>query len=142
VSRVEPDLAGFAAAQERHRELFGEDVLFLFAATEEWPAGTPLDPESGRPYDPTVEAVASAQASAVVRCNVAYRGGLVDDARFEAVGVFEASDVLCIAPSAAASAIEPAVSFVARGERWQLTRTMFDGVAGVQRLLVYGRLAS
>lgn len=52
---VGPDLDGFIAAQQRLRTTMGRDAIFRIPVTPSWPAGTPLDPQTGRPYDPTVE---------------------------------------------------------------------------------------
>lgn len=50
-----PDIAGFQEAQQRLRDLMGVEVTFKIPVDPTWPAGTPLDPQTGRPYDPTVE---------------------------------------------------------------------------------------
>lgn len=51
---IRPDFDGFVAAQERLRDYAGQDIRFLVPTDPVWPAGTPLDPETLRPYDPTV----------------------------------------------------------------------------------------
>lgn len=49
-----PDLAGFREAQSRLRHLMGVVATFRVPVAPVWPAGTPLDPQTQRPYDPTV----------------------------------------------------------------------------------------
>jgi hypothetical protein len=66
------DLAGFADAQSRLRNQFAEEVTFMYPEQFAWPAGTPIDPETDEPYDPTVEPITASAASAVVRCDVAF----------------------------------------------------------------------
>jgi hypothetical protein len=48
-----PDIAGFIAAQDRMRQVFGRDVPFNVPVAPVWPVDTQLD-ENGEPYDPTV----------------------------------------------------------------------------------------
>jgi hypothetical protein len=50
-----PDLEGFRQAQIRLREKFGRDCIFLTPIEREWPLGVPLNTETGRPFDPTIE---------------------------------------------------------------------------------------
>ena len=50
-----PDLDGFAEAQGRLRQMIGVDAVFLVDGEPIWPAGTPIDPETGKPYDPFLE---------------------------------------------------------------------------------------
>lgn len=65
-----PDFAGFADAQVRLRANFGREVVFFTPLPTTWPPGTPLDPESGRPFDPTIRPIASGMASAAVNCSI------------------------------------------------------------------------
>lgn len=138
-----PDLAGFAAAQQELRDQFGEPVVFLGEASVTFPPGTPLDPETGTPYDPTIVASSSVAASAGVLCNIVFRAvnraGVGGETDFAAPGIVEQNHIMCIAPSGAASAIVGSVSFLAREELYQVTATKFDGVGELQRILAYGR---
>ncbi len=67
MSPVLPDLAGFKAAQQRLREQVGVDVTFRIPVPPVWPPGTPLDPQTGRPYDPTVEPQSGGTFGSVVK---------------------------------------------------------------------------
>lgn len=140
---MEPDLAGFADAQERLRDAFGELVVFLKPVEATWPPGTPLDPETNRPYDPVVLPSSSGQASAVVNCDLAYRPwgriGGAGEVEWTALGGLETAHILLIASSGAASAIEGSSEFVVRDERYKVTSIMPDGVGEVQRTVVQGR---
>lgn len=140
---VTPDLAGFTEAQRRGRELFGEDVVFLEAAEVTFAPDVPLDPETGEPFDPTVRPSASAQASAVVNCNVAFkainRAGIGGDVTGGALGEMERTHVMLIADIDDRATIEGAREFEVRGDRFLISSAKPDGIAGVQRMLVYGR---
>jgi hypothetical protein len=50
-----PDLEGFRQAQVTLREKFGRDCVFLTPQEAAWPSGVPLNTETGRPFDPTIE---------------------------------------------------------------------------------------
>ena len=62
-----PDLAGFRSAQQRLRDTMGVEATFKLPVAPVWPAGTPLDPQTGRPYDPTVEPESGGGHTEVVR---------------------------------------------------------------------------
>ncbi len=62
-----PNIAGFKEAQQRLRDQLGVDVTFKIPTAPVWPAGTPLDPQTGRPYDPTVEPQSGGGFTSVVK---------------------------------------------------------------------------
>ncbi len=62
-----PDLVGFAAAQQRLREQMGVNATFSIPVAPVWPAGTALDPQTGRPHDPTVEPQSGGGFTTVVK---------------------------------------------------------------------------
>jgi hypothetical protein len=134
---ISPNLAGFREAQERKRALLGEDIVFISEPVFVWP-DVPIDEQTGRPYDPTVVPLSSAAASAVVRCGVAFRGTITGATEVGAQGVVDRTHVMLIASSGAASAVEGKSRFQARGETFLIESTKFDGVSGIDRLLVYG----
>ena len=137
-----PNLAGFREAQERKRALLGEDITFFAEPVYTWPPNVPMDAQTGRPYDPVIEPLSSAAASAIVRCGVFFRAvnraGIGGEVEIGAPGVVEKTKVMLIANAGAASAIEPMVRFQARAEPFLIEVMKFDGVAGIDRVLVYG----
>jgi hypothetical protein len=134
-----PNLAGFREAQERKRALLGEDITFFGEPTYTWPPGVPMDAQTGRPYDPVIEPLSSAAASAVIRCGVAHKAGEAQtEVETDALGLADRTKVMLIANAGAASAIEPMVRFQARTESFLIEAVKFDGVAGIDRVLVYG----
>ncbi len=52
---VIPNIAGFKDAQQRLRDHMGVEVTFRLPTAPVWPVNAALDPQTGRPYDPTVE---------------------------------------------------------------------------------------
>lgn len=47
-----PNLAGFLDAQRQLRDDFGVDVTLRTPSAPTWDPAEPIDPETGRPYDP------------------------------------------------------------------------------------------
>lgn len=139
---MDADIAGFAAAQERLRGQFGESAVFLQAPVYSYPPGTLMDPDTGAPYDPVVVATASAQASAVVRCDVAYeafRAGRDRDNEPTALGFLDRAHLMLISGSASRAQCEGAVNVILRGQSYKVTNGKPDGIGGVQRWLTYAR---
>lgn len=137
---VAPDLAGFRDAQQRKRQHFAEDVAFLGEVTMEFPDGTNIDPETGRPYDPVVEPTGSAQQTAVVPCEVAFNPTRGDPAEPTELGWVEHTDVLLICDVGYASATSGAKDVEVRGERYKVVAMKPDGLTGNDRLLTWGKL--
>lgn len=134
---MQPDLAGFRDAHVRARAAFAEDVEFVLDAEVTFPPGTPIDPETGEPYDPLVT------GSAVVprvtaSANIARSMGRKDVDDWQPLGSLELGDMLLIMDVATASAASAAVSFSARGESYRVRATRFDGIGGIDRFLVFG----
>lgn len=50
-----PDLTAFREAQAKLRQDMGTDVDFQVPVPPQWPPGTRINPETGRPYDPTID---------------------------------------------------------------------------------------
>lgn len=140
-----PDLAGFEDAMERKRQALGVNVTFFSDPVYVYPSGTQVSPESGEPFDPTVDPVSSAMASAVVKCGLFFkavnRGGGASEAVDAPIGIGEREDVFVIAPSAAASAVSSATSFAVHNDRFKVISLKRDMPIGhVERLLLYGRI--
>lgn len=121
---------------ERKRAAMSEDVIFRGEPEVTFAPGTPLDPETGKPYDPVL--VGSAvTASATLRCEVAYRTR-GDHPRPAPIGWMENTDVMLIADSDAAATASGMIEFETRGERFEIRAQKFDGVVGVDRYLIWG----
>jgi hypothetical protein len=140
---VSPDFAGFADAQTRLRDHFGDEVTFKFEPQPTYPPNTPLDPETGLPYDPVVAATDITQATTTVKCNIVFkainRAGISGDVEASALGFIEAGDIMLIADIAERDQIDGAIEFVVRDEVWLIVATRVDAIGTVQRYLVFGR---
>lgn len=136
---MDPDLAGFADAQGRLREAFAEPVVFIRPPELVWPSGTPIDPETGAPYDPTIDPVSWSDDTAEIPCDILTQPLTKDDVTWTALGATERDHAIFIAASGTASAASGASAVVARDEDYMVTSQKFDGVAGVQHFLTFGR---
>lgn len=141
---VDPDLPGFREAQVLLRQKFGEDVPFFTPTETKYPSGTPLDPESGLPYDPTVLPEASGFASASVRASVVFRPiqGLGDSAKTTPIGdIEEGRVVVMVSPEDFEEEdLEDATELEVHGERYRIKQTEYDqlGDGPAHRVIVHG----
>lgn len=137
-----PDLAGFRAAQSELREKTGQDVVLLTPLPSTFPDGTPMDPETGKPYDPFLLATASGFASAVIRAGFAFRGlarsGSTDATEMTPLGITEKAHAMLIVGSGDADVMESATDVIVMGERWKVDAVKPD-IAGnvIHRYLAY-----
>lgn len=137
-----PDLAGFRNAAIRMRAEMGADVPFFTRTDGTFPADTPLDPETGRPFDPAVAESGSAWGSAMVRAGVYTKPvvGADDDAIANAVGWFEEGRiVLDVDPDDYAS-VEAATEVEWNGARYEISDVDGSEIDNVEhRKLVFAR---
>lgn len=78
VPEVEPEVfgpnwSGFADAQVRLRANFNRDVEFFVFTEPVYASGVVLDPETSRPYDPSVRPTASGVITEIIGCNLVDR---------------------------------------------------------------------
>lgn len=157
--KEKPSLAGFAEAQDRKRVMLGSDVTFLWPAQVTFPPGTPVSPNTGRPFDPTVSAIASFQPSASAVASVFFkainRGGAANADTSAPIGHDEKTRVFLnlasgdglviqgIASAWGGSAFagygSAATEFVFHGDRFKVYAIKNDEIVlGYRRTLVYG----
>lgn len=139
---VSPDMLGFRDAQRKLRDQFGEDVTFFMAEQLTYPAGTAVDPETGEPYDPTIEPETTVQDSFTVHCSVAFISQANRDTlefKTSALGDEERTHVLVIADYGDRDLVNGAVEFTWRGDPFKVEAQKPDGIGSPQRILTWGR---
>lgn len=145
---VDPDLTGFAAAQQRLREKLGRIVTFYSPAPLVWPGDLPagaLDPETGRPFDPTIKPLASGWVTASALANTVYAPLQTvrrDAEQADQLGVRSRLNKDLILDIGDAWTASAATMYELDGEFWQIVDTRRDGVGSAQRLIVYGQTRS
>lgn len=140
---VTPDLAGFADAQRRLRELFGVDAVFLIPNAATWDAGEPVDPETGRPYDPFATPTTGGDF-AQVTVRVSFVSRPLGSTR-SAAGEIGASPIGNIDESVAAlildvddyDAVKNATRVVVNDHEWKIEQFRHDELAAMKRWLVF-----
>ena len=141
---ISPSFAGFADAQARLREQFGHDLTFYTAGVPTWPPGVALDPETGTPYDPTIDPVDTGEAQAIVRVSVVSRPlglsrtGVSDSSERKAIGWVEEGGVVLIVDPDDWDQVENATEFTYADERYAVRQTDHDYLGPVERYLIYG----
>jgi hypothetical protein len=146
---VDPDLAGFEEASERFREEMGRALVYLTPAETVWPEDAALDPETGEPYDPTIEPVASGFTSASATTIVVLPGA-TDRAAKEieaAIGRVESGDAALIIGREAwdENSLEDATLVRIYDDDWELADARLDSVGGnlpADRVIVHARQRS
>lgn len=137
-----PDIAGFREAQARLRQKMGQDVAFSIPETPQWAPGVQLDPETGRPYDPTIEPTAGGGFTTVThRVSVIFRpirGRLQDETEATAMGIVSDDTAALLMDPADYPSVESAVKFDLNGTDYKITEAVPDGLAGVDRYVVFG----
>lgn len=139
-----PDLDGWRDAMNRLRVALGQDIAFQVPVTPVWPAGVQLDPENGRPYDPTIQPESGGDTTdVIVRVGVVQppirTGSARDDVDMgSAAGPMLTTNVALIVGEADYPAIQDATTFVLNGRDYRITDILPDGLTRVDRYIAYG----
>jgi hypothetical protein len=135
----EPDLQGLQSALAELREKTGEEVLFFFAGEAEWPEGTELDPETGRPYDPLIEPTTNkAPQPLFITCSVAFRPSYREDTDESRLGNLKVNQVLLSMSITEWDLVASAVSFNIKEDNYLIVKSTADGIGSDYRQLVWG----
>jgi hypothetical protein len=140
----QPNVAGWMEAQDRLRRMLGTTVEFLIPPTltaEDYPPGTSLDPETGFPFDPTVEIVSQEAAERIeVVASVVHRPIDTDvrDAALDMpVGLVPSSNAALIISLEDRDRTEGATEVEIWGERYRITEWRRDGLTVQNRWIVF-----
>lgn len=135
-----PDLQGFRDAQARLNAALGTVVEFLAPIATQWPPGTKLDPETGRPLDPTIKPTGGGGFSEVeVRVTVAEPQvqDSSSDVETGPSGVRRDETPVFIVLESDFDLIDGATRVRWLGETYAITEVNPDGIGSVMRYLVF-----
>jgi hypothetical protein len=133
-----PDTAGFADAQDRLRQELGVDAVFLIPTALVWPPGTPLDPETGKPFDPFLDPVApAANTEVTVRCSFVHSPLIGIDPAVSPVGGGDLGSAALIVPLASYPTIRTATRVVIGEGTWDIQRFRYDLALSIPRYIAY-----
>lgn len=136
--RPAPDLAGFAEAQDALRARMGVDAVFLIRGEKTWPAGTPLDPETGRPFDPFLEPeVDAGDAEIVVRCSYVSRPMQTQDPAGSPIGAIDRGNAALVVDPDDHAMVADAYRVRVGAEVYDLQEWRWDNVGGMERWIAY-----
>jgi hypothetical protein len=139
---VEPDIQGFQEAMARGRDFLGQDVTFHVPVAPTWPADVALDPETGRPYDPTaVPSSGGGETDVVIHVGVVSPVLTVaarDAVEADFQGVVRTNKAALDVALSDEAAIHNAVAFTLDGIRYHVTDGLEHGLTEPDRYLVFG----
>lgn len=143
---MEPDLDGFRDASVRLRGAMGRPLWYMTPTPTTWPEGTALDPQTGRPYDPTVVPLASGFSSASAQTLVVLPGATDRVAKEveAAIGRIEEGGAALVvgAEDWKNLSLEDATGVRIYDDTWELADARFDSVGGdgdADRVIVHAR---
>lgn len=138
-----PDVAGFADAQRRLRSQLGVNATFLIPAAVTWDPAEPLDPETGRPYDPFAEPASGGGFDEQV-ARVSFVSRPLGSARTSAgafgegpVGKVDQSVAALIVDVADYDRVKNATDVVVNDHQWEIQQFRHDELAANKRWIVY-----
>jgi hypothetical protein len=133
------DTAGFREAQGRLRTMLGVDAVFTVPPGEPvWPAGTELDPETGRPYDPFLEPESVEEAVEVtVRATFASRPLADADPAATPIGSIDTGSAALILAASDYPPVVNARRVMVGPETYSIQLARHDQIAGYDRMILY-----
>lgn len=144
---IAPNFNAFRDAQRRLRENFGRPITFYAPGTAAaWASGTQLDPETGLPFDPTIDPESGGdEVTTVVSCNVVSRPmglsqrGIDDSTKQKAIGFMEQGGIVVIVDIEDWHLVSSATELDYADERYKVTQTDHDYLGPVERYLIWAR---
>jgi hypothetical protein len=138
---IQPDIAGFREAMDEARGAFGEAVTFHVPVAPVWPAGTPIDEDTGLPFDPTVEPESGGGFTDVAK-NVlviyhAIGPGLSAPQVSEPAGLMKGESVVLDMSVPDYPDVQAATEATVNGTRYLVTDRQDDGILGTDRVLIF-----
>lgn len=126
---------------EDARSAFGEPVTFHLPVPPTWPVGTPIDEDTGRPFDPTVEPESGGGFTDVVRSVLviyhAIGPGLEAQQSSEAVGLLKGESAVLDIGVPDYPDVQDATEVTVGGTRYIVTDRQDDGILGRDRVLMF-----
>lgn len=123
-----PNIAGFKEAQSRLRNLLGTTAIFHVPGPVVYPPGTPVDPQTGRPYDPTIKPTSEPITDkphkvAVVVARPSGRGGEVE---VSWAGLRYGDSALLEMDDAVAADVQAATTVTIKGMNYKISQLRPD----------------
>jgi hypothetical protein len=138
----QPDIAGFRAAMDNMRAAYGEPVTFHVPVAPVWPAGTPIDEDTGAPFDPTVEPQSGGGFTDVVRSVLVIYHAISPrhieaDQSSEPAGLMRGESAVLDVSVPDWPAVQDATEVTVGTTRYAISDSQDDGILGRDRVLVF-----
>lgn len=138
---ITPDIQGFENAMAQARGAFGEPVTFHVPVAPVYAPGTPIDEDTGRPFDPTVQPESGGGFDDVVKTVLviyhAIGPGLDAPQSSQAVGVLKGESAVLDVSLTDYPDVEAATEVTIDGTRYAVEDRQDDGIMGTDRVLVF-----
>lgn len=123
------------------RSAYGEPVSFHIPTAPVWPAGTPIDEDTGQPFDPTVEPESGGGFTDVVRSVLviyhAIGPNLQAPQAEEPAGLMKAETAVLDVSVPDYPAVQNATEVTVGTTRYAVTDRQDDGILGRDRVLIF-----
>lgn len=140
-----PNFDGFKDAQRRLRQEFGQDLTWITPIDPVWPEGTQINPETGEPYDPTVEPTSSGETRTIVRTSVVTRpihgrGAIKDEVSKKAIGWMKDEGIVLIVDTEDYHLVRDATEVEYAGDTYTIREDHHDYLGPADRWLFFATL--
>jgi hypothetical protein len=133
-----PDPEALADAMLRLRDQLGVDAVFVIPGEQAWPEGTPLDPETGRPFDPFLEPETTTDAQEItLRCSFVHRPLAQADPQTSPIGAMDTGSAALIVAQADYPQVADARRARVGEEVWDIQLWRHDTALRVGRWIAY-----
>lgn len=133
--------AQFAARQSLLVDTLGTQVTFYSPPASgevAWPSGAVLDPNTGAPYDPTIEPSSGGEMGSASAMVGHYFGREDDEGEGGPIGIMPDTDgILIVEPDDYTAFASAAVECDVRGERYKISRKRARGLPGAWQWIFY-----
>jgi hypothetical protein len=139
------DMAGFVVTQAELREIAGTPVVFRVPTDPVWPEGTKINPQTGRPYDPTIKPQSGGSYTnvSVTALIILKQGSPLrpqSDTEFKAVGLMSGMDLILDVSPADRERVDLATRIVVNALEYELMEWKPFSLGGeIYRWLCYGQ---
>lgn len=141
---VTPSVEAFVAAQSNMRSLLGTTAQFLIPLGAVWAEGTRINPDSGLPYDATIQPVGDAFTTVEKTILIIVKQGSPlrpqSDTFWEQAGDMTGMDIIVDIDASDMADVEDASEMTINGLRYKIEEAKpFSMASTLYRYLIYGK---
>lgn len=138
-----PNVEGFIAAQANLRSQLGSPVIFKVPIEPGWPEGTKINPDTGEPYDGTIQRIDDRFTEVTKTCLIILKQASPlrpqSDSEQAASGEMSGMDIIIDLAELDYQQVEAASEMIVNELTYRVRETKPIGIAGQRyRRLIYG----